>query len=189
MTKAAVRHGDPTTTRGTVLAYTSTIFDEDKQVAIRGDKATCGDCEGSFHIFATGDGMTDEGKPVVLDGDLVLCPCKKNRVIVGPDPGIFIETDDGAARASAAGKAAAGSGTSTDSSVPLVYDEQVRATAPGAAHAGYPYLIETADGLRLPGRVDSSGFLPRISTDDADEYTIYWGDEALARADSLAPIR
>ena len=51
MRKAAVRHGDPTTTRGFVMAYSSTIHDDGKRVALSGDEATCGNCKGVFKIF------------------------------------------------------------------------------------------------------------------------------------------
>jgi uncharacterized Zn-binding protein involved in type VI secretion len=77
MRKAAVRHGDPTTTGGFVMAFASTIHDNRKKVALSGDEATCGNCKGTYKIFGT--------------GDKVLCPCGKNRVIVGSDPGIFFD--------------------------------------------------------------------------------------------------
>ncbi|MFL9905521.1 PAAR domain-containing protein [Paraburkholderia sp. RL17-337-BIB-A] len=89
MRKAAVRHGDPTTTRGFVIAYSSTIHDDGKKVALSGDEATCENCKGTFKIFGTGKGMSEKGRDVVVEGDLVLCPCKKNRVIVGSDPVFF----------------------------------------------------------------------------------------------------
>ncbi|WP_236654902.1 PAAR domain-containing protein [Burkholderia pyrrocinia] len=90
--KAAIRHGDPTTTRGIVFAYSSTIYDDRKHVALSGDEATCGNCEGIFKIFGTGKGMSEKGRDVVVEGDLVLCPCKANRVLAGRNPGIFLET-------------------------------------------------------------------------------------------------
>ncbi|WP_241303459.1 PAAR domain-containing protein [Burkholderia stabilis] len=90
--KAAIRHGDPTTTRGTVFAYSSSIYDDRKHVALSGDEATCGNCEGTFKIFGTGKGMSEKGRDVVVEGDLVLCPCKANRVLVGHNPGIFLES-------------------------------------------------------------------------------------------------
>ncbi|HTH58772.1 MAG TPA: PAAR domain-containing protein [Paraburkholderia sp.] len=173
MYKAAVRHGDPTTTSGVVLAYTSTIFDDHKQVAIRGDKATCGNCKGSFHIAATGDDMTDDGKPVVLDGDLVLCPCKKNRVIVGNDPGIFIELcGGGAANAQAA---------RTQKAVPIgappgLYDEQFQLldTHTSRPLANVEYVIERASGDMEHGVTDANGHTHRLSkTDLAEEINIY----------------
>ncbi|WP_233806788.1 hypothetical protein [Paraburkholderia sp. HP33-1] len=60
------------------------------------------------------------------------------------------------------------------------YDEQVSARVPRVSLEGYPYLIKTADGRTVCGRVDSSGRLPRIDTAAAATYTIHWGDEALA---------
>ncbi|RQR29120.1 PAAR domain-containing protein [Burkholderia sp. Bp9143] len=92
MRKAAIRHDDPTTTGGVVFAYSSTIYDDGKHVALSGDEATCGNCDGTFKIFGTGKGMSEKGRNVVVDGDLVLCPCKTNRVLVGLNPGIFLTT-------------------------------------------------------------------------------------------------
>ncbi|SDG64929.1 PAAR domain-containing protein [Paraburkholderia phenazinium] len=103
MRKAAVRHGDPTTTRGFFMAYSSAIHDDGKKVALSGDEATCGNCKGVFKIFGTGQGMSEKGRVVVVDGDQVLCPCKKNRVIVGSNPGIFLNTRNEGAGASSAG--------------------------------------------------------------------------------------
>lgn len=186
MRKAAIRHGDPTTTGGFVIALSSTIHDNGKKVAPNGDDATCGYCKGAFKIFGTGKGMSEKGRSVVIDGDPVLCPCKRNRVVVGSHPGIFLETDDGATRADAAGKAVTENTAASDGGTFRPYDERIRVIAPMAAHVGYPYLIETVGGQRLSGRIDSSGLLPRIVTGYAAEYIIYWGDEALARIDSLA---
>lgn len=75
------KHGDPTTTGGFVVATLSTMSNGGARIAIAGDEATCGNCEGGWPIDATGTRMTDNGRNVVLDQDWVLCPCKKNRVI------------------------------------------------------------------------------------------------------------
>nr|WP_133664581.1 hypothetical protein [Paraburkholderia sp. BL10I2N1] len=123
--------------------------------------------------------MSDKGRAVVVDGDSVLCPCGKNRVIVGSNPGIFLNTDRGSAVARNAASAAQ-SAIATGASV-ATYDEQVRAAASGGALDGYPYFVETADGRTFSGRVGANGLLPRIETDVAGTYAIYWGDEALAR--------
>ena len=62
------------------------------------------------------------------------------------------------------------------------YDEQVHLNVAGnAALIGLPYYIETIDLRTFSGRVDEHGLLPRIDTDDEDEYIVYWGDEALAK--------
>nr|WP_244101917.1 hypothetical protein [Burkholderia cepacia] len=47
---------------------------------------------------------------------------------------------------------------------------------------GYPYYIETADGRVHSGVLDASGELPRVHTGDGSgDYTVYWGDEAIAK--------
>lgn len=84
-----VRYGDHTTTGGRVLATRAKIHDNGKKIALRGEKATCGNCQGSWPMFGTGERMCDDGTPVVLHGDKVLCPCGKNRVIAGDDSRCF----------------------------------------------------------------------------------------------------
>lgn len=60
------------------------------------------------------------------------------------------------------------------------FDERVRATK--EVTEGLPYYIETADGRMHFGRLDASGKLPRIHTgDEASDYTVYWGDDALSK--------
>lgn len=60
------------------------------------------------------------------------------------------------------------------------FSERVIAT--NEATEGLPYYIETADGRVHFGHLDASGKLPRIHTgDEANDYTVYWGDDALAK--------
>jgi uncharacterized Zn-binding protein involved in type VI secretion len=59
------------------------------------------------------------------------------------------------------------------------YDEQARLHVPRAE--GVPYYVETNDGRTFSGRVGADGLLPRIDTYGEDEYTVLWGDEALAK--------
>lgn len=61
-----------------------------------------------------------------------------------------------------------------------IYDEQARLHAPRAE--GMPYFMETKDGRTFSGRVGADGMLPRVETFGEDEYTVLWGDEALARS-------
>ncbi|NMM00442.1 PAAR domain-containing protein [Paraburkholderia sp. RP-4-7] len=102
MRKAAVRDGDPTTTGGIVIGSSTRITDHGKKIALDGDVATCGNCKGTHRIFGTGKGISDKGRNVVVDGDSVLCSCGKNRVIVGNNPGYFINSDYGSAATSSA---------------------------------------------------------------------------------------
>jgi uncharacterized Zn-binding protein involved in type VI secretion len=87
-----VRHGDSTTTRGFVIACSSGMFDDGKRIALHGEEATCGNCKGKFKIFGTGTDCTDNGRPTVLHGDPVMCPCGKNKVIAGGAAGCFVES-------------------------------------------------------------------------------------------------
>lgn len=96
MRRAMVRHGDPTTTGGFVMAYSSGMFDDGKRIAVHGEEATCGNCKGSFKIFGTGTDTTDNGRPTVLHSDPVMCPCGKNKAIAGGDAGCFVESGGGA---------------------------------------------------------------------------------------------
>lgn len=157
------------------MAFSSTIHDNGKKIALSGDEATCGNCKGTFKIFGTGKGMSEKGRNVVIDGDLVLCPCRKNRVIIGSNPGVFLETSDGAA-----GSTRASSVTAPMQSGEQRYDEQVRAVTFGASLEGYPYVIETADGQIVSGRLDNSRRLLRVYTVTSEDYTVHWGDDALA---------
>ncbi|SAL83040.1 bacteriophage gp29 protein [Caballeronia arvi] len=166
MRKAAIRHGDPTTTRGFVIAYSSTIFDDGRQVALSGDEATCGNCKGAYKIFGTGDGMTEKTRSVVVEGDRVLCPCGKNRVIVGSNPGIFLEVDSGSNEPQSRGAASfAGS-----PSLASVFDQQVvlRSRSTGEPLAGVRYRARGASGRTFEGMTDSSGRTERIKTNTAE---------------------
>ncbi|KAB0635294.1 PAAR domain-containing protein [Burkholderia stagnalis] len=89
MSRRAVRNGDTTTTGGIVIAVTSTMSNHGKKVALDGDKATCGNCEGTFLIAGSAQRMIHRGRCVALEGDAVLCPCGQNRLIAGSDSSIF----------------------------------------------------------------------------------------------------
>ncbi|SDQ21738.1 Zn-binding Pro-Ala-Ala-Arg (PAAR) domain-containing protein, incolved in TypeVI secretion [Paraburkholderia fungorum] len=180
MHRAMIRHGDPTTTGGFVMAFSSTTFDDGRRIALHGDEATCGICQGVFKIFGSGTDATENGRATVLHGDPVICPCGKNKVFVVSDPGCHVEIETGVARPGGAASAAR-SAMAAGASIAR-YDEQVCPAIQGeGALNGYPYFIETTDGRMFLGRIEGSGPLPRIETDIADTYTVYWGDEALAR--------
>lgn len=178
MRKAAVRDGDRTTTDGYVIGTSTGYTDHGKKLALDGDVATCGNCKGTHEIFGTGKGISDRGRKVVVDGDSVLCPCGKNRVIVGNNPGYFLNSSLVSPSAS---NAAAAIESASSSLVTGTFDEQVRAAASGTALKDYPYFIEMADGQTSYGRTDANGNLPRIGTQEAVDYTVYWGDAALAK--------
>lgn len=49
-----------------------------------------------------------------------------------------------------------------------------------------PYYVETMDGRTFSGCAGLDGVLPRIDTYGEDEYTVYWGDDALAKMEGHA---
>jgi hypothetical protein len=70
--------------------------------------------------------------------------------------------------------------SSRSTSPPIsIYDEQPRLVAPPIE--GVPYFIETTDGRTFSGRTGPGGLLPRIETHGEDDYTVLWGDMALAK--------
>jgi hypothetical protein len=164
MRKAVVRHGDPTTTRGFVMAYSSTINDDGKKVALNGDEATCGTCKGAYKIFGTGKGMSENSRDVVIEGDLVLCPCNKNRVIVGDNPGMFITIGEDLA-ASGAIQQSARSASSGAPSKQHDYTKWfvVRDRETGKPLAGRDFVARVG-GVKQTGTTDSLGYA-KISAD------------------------
>ncbi|RQT20541.1 PAAR domain-containing protein [Burkholderia contaminans] len=174
MIKAAVRDNDPTTTRGFVTAISSTIYDNEKRVALSGDKATCGNCDGNFEIIGSGEGISENGRNVVVDGDWVACPCKKNRVLVGNNPGIFLESSG---RTHPAESSVSHQHSTTPT--PAIHDEQIRLIDrfSGWPLANIRYRITDSSGQLVEGRTDEQGLTRRVETSghDAIEIEIYRG--------------
>lgn len=163
-----------------------------------GDKAACGGT-----VVEGNATMTSYGKPLAFTGARMVC--RKNCVIV---EGHTLVSVDGKMLAHHGHRTSNGCplistmndqhGWANDSGEPVAseffqnadghwapkiadkqYDEQTHLVSD--AVAGWPYYIETNDGRVFSGRVDDSGKLPRIDTYGEDEYTVLWGDEALAQ--------
>ncbi|WP_322106968.1 PAAR domain-containing protein [Paraburkholderia sp. J41] len=161
--------GDRTSTGGEVIGRSGMYDERGHMYARKGNKATCGKCEGVWEIYGTADDWLDDGYPMVKDGDRVLCPCGQNFVFAwGGSNALFTE-----------GQGEQEVSTSSQSRN-SIYDEQAVARCVSTSLVGYPYVIQKSDGGTFSGRVDDSHRLPRIYTETADSYEIYWGDEALA---------
>ena len=179
----AVVEGDPLDNgNGRVLTGSDyCLIDDDKGQSRRqthlGQLAHCGVCNSSGPIVAAA-GIRDSLRGYderlrafeAVGGDKVLCKCERHPRVVACYARSVIYVDEGRTAPVVARSATQSSGT---------YDEQVTARLRGASVQGYPYLIEMSDGQTVCGRSDSNGRLPRIYTDSADAYAIYWGDEAL----------
>ncbi|RQZ15245.1 PAAR domain-containing protein [Burkholderia sp. Bp9031] len=169
MRRRAVRNGDPTTTGGVVIAVTSTMFNHGKQVALDGDKATCGNCEGAFLIVGGAQRMTHHGRCVALEGDAVLCPCGKNRLIAGSDSTIFY---GGGSYRNAASPFAARSAFETTRHAPAsdIHDEQyvLRDADSGRPLANVRYRILLSSGKVFSGVTDATGHTQRVTSAHAE---------------------
>ncbi|AQH00071.1 hypothetical protein A9R05_00315 [Burkholderia sp. KK1] len=174
MLKAAVRDRDRTTTGGYVIAPGSTYFDNGKPLALNGAKATCVRCNGVFPIYGTGHDIMDEGQRMVVDGDLVLCPCKSNRVRAGRDAGYFLQTSgrSGSARVMAAPPLA------SSSALASAFDEEyvLRDGATGRPIANVFYRLTSTSGVIVEGMTDRSGKTQRIKTSSAERISVKIGE-------------
>ncbi len=166
-----VRDGDPTTTGGQVHATRKGISDDGKTIALHDDRATCGNCEGTWPIVGTGYRMSNNGIPVVLQGDNVLCPCEKNRAIAGPDAKCFYHRLPGENEARPTTENAA-----TPTPLALIYDEQfLLHGGDGQALADTYYTLRLSDGSLIHGSTDASGRTARHATSDARTVAVYLG--------------
>ncbi|WP_322026545.1 PAAR domain-containing protein [Burkholderia sp. BCC1977] len=172
--------GDGLSSGGTVTPYDGPPFlVHGYQAALIGGNAFCTACQSVGAIAKAGGPyrIKFHGE-VALDSDVVLCGCATPPHIVAllageawcndriKDLGEVVSS-----RTLAGGIASIRKG---------IFDERVRATK--EVTEGLPYYIETSDGRMHFGRLDSSGKLPRIDTgDEASDYTVYWGDDALSK--------
>lgn len=117
MSVSYVLHGDHTTTGGIVIATLSTMFNDNRRMAVWGDRATCGTCSGSWPIIATADHMMENGRAAALHGDKVSCSCGKNRVIASTN-NMQYSHPRGEARAAAASGVVAAAAMASATMVP-----------------------------------------------------------------------
>ncbi|MEK6347224.1 MAG: PAAR domain-containing protein [Burkholderia sp.] len=152
-------------------------------VALIGEKAFCNVCRTAGFIAKTGGPYRINffGKTgIALDGDIVICGCPTHPRIVAVLAGESWCDD----------RLEQTAGTVTRNDTPThnapvapasqpIYDERVKLS--GALAVGIPYYIESSDGQKIFGYIDSTGLLPRISSNEnAGDHIVYFGDEALA---------
>ncbi len=146
MRKALIVQGNPTTTRGVVIGGSAFgMTDNGRTFALHGDEATCGNCKGAFKIFGTATGRCYDGRAGVVEGDLVLCPCGRNRVLAGANPGCFYEDDGGSAGASSSAGTTFEQDDATDE---LEHYFEIVDAVTGAPIEGMTYKL-LSDGIPL----------------------------------------
>jgi uncharacterized Zn-binding protein involved in type VI secretion len=177
---AIAKFGDPTTTGGRVLAVSNSTTNHGVSIAWHGDKATCGVCKGGpFPIMASGTHMRNGGRAVVVHGDWVLCPCKRNRVIAtatNMNYGHRTESQASAARqepSASASAASASTATATINKGQATHSLRFCLTdsATGVALARQPVRI-TADGQSVDQVTDDKGCTALVYTGSAPKHVI-----------------
>lgn len=162
-------HGDDTTTRGKVIALSATFHDDGRKVALFGDPATCGNCKGLWNIVGTGESISEAGRLAVINGDRVLCPCGKNRVMASPTAGMFVHLDRGAGNT-------ATRETQGSTGELLSHDEKFTLRgARGRALANTFYTVHLPTGGLVHSVTDGAGNTARYKTDGAYRLAVYLG--------------
>ncbi|SDR40787.1 Zn-binding Pro-Ala-Ala-Arg (PAAR) domain-containing protein, incolved in TypeVI secretion [Paraburkholderia fungorum] len=165
-----VRFGDPTTTGGKVNALHNDMTDGGKAIALHGERATCGNCKGTWPIFGSAHAMRNGGRAAVLHGDNVLCPCGQNRVISMSDSCFYHRRpgEDGSV-------ANTRSSASVDPQS-VQHDEQFTLQdATGRALPDTYYTVRLPSGQLVHGVTDGIGRTERCATEGARRLHIYLG--------------
>ncbi|MCA8501270.1 PAAR domain-containing protein [Burkholderia multivorans] len=180
--------GDHLSSGGTIAPYGGPrLLVHGHQAALIGGQAFCAACKTTGIIAKAGGPyrLRFQGE-VALEHDIVLCGCSTPPSIVAVLAG-EAWCDD---RLKGLGELVS-SRTSTGGVVSFkkgAFDEQIEAATRDSISGGsgdYPYYIETTDGRIYSGVLDARGVLPRVNTgDESRNYTVYWGDEAIAKKHS-----
>jgi uncharacterized Zn-binding protein involved in type VI secretion len=147
-----VTNGNPTSTRGVVIATDSTNMNMGKYIALHGDHATCGNCgPGSWPIIASANYMSFHGRAVVQHGDWVACPCRK---YYGDHRGGQSTQADGRASASV-----------TTSDANATYDRVfvIKNNQTGQALSSVKYRLTLPGGTTVEGVTDGQGMTQKIA--------------------------
>lgn len=149
-------------------------------IAFIGGAAFCNACRSVGVIAKAGGPRRGKhcGTEIALDGGVLLCKCPTSPRMVAAMQNISRHDDMAESMGTVISSWTVNGGVS---SVAMgVYDEQIEAKQ-GRVLEGYPYFIETEDGRVLRGQVDSRRLIPRVYTETSGKYTVFWGDEALAK--------
>ncbi|WP_231944004.1 hypothetical protein [Burkholderia stabilis] len=155
-------------------------------------KTYCAACNQEGFISPEGPrwpGTGSNGQQWALSGDINVCGCNPPPIFYAErNMMMTVESDQvatlaGAKSVPAASIAKAEAATAAQADISVGHDEQVRAAIGTTLPQNYPYLIEMSNGRIFAGHVNGGGLLPRIHSETADSYTIYWGEDALVHKD------
>lgn len=167
--------GDKTDHGGEVIEASGVTDTHGKQIARVGDKVHCPKKGYGTTVITTGDStMIIDGRAVAFHG----CKTSCGATLISSQSVTMVNFGGGGAGSSVnqAAFASALSRSSQESSFKFLYDEQAELSAP----AGLPWFIKTSEGKTYSGVLSEEGRLPRVDTLREQDYTVYWGDKALA---------
>ncbi|WP_114809218.1 PAAR domain-containing protein [Paraburkholderia kururiensis] len=149
---AFIRKGDTTDHGGRVLACSPLSKVDGKPVARLGDMVSCPKCGGVYPIVQIlPRGMTMDGKPPAFEGDKTAC----GATLIASQSSATAQPTSGPG-----GHAGpiANHQTAGDTSGPYRGRFQVLDETTGKPIANHPYTLHTADGQKLSGQTDASGY-------------------------------
>ncbi len=168
--KQVIVLGDTTTHGGKVMTASSTFTYMNIPVARIGDMVECPQCKGKYPIIEGAPSAFDHENKIARHGDRVAC----GALLISRYNTTGISESGTVSEAVAAEIL-----TASPPPHQQVFDEQAQLVAPPID--GVPYFIEVKDGRTFSGRVGADGLLPRVTTQEKEDITVYWGDEALAK--------
>lgn len=189
-----IRVGDPTSHGGKVVEGSPFDICHGKPIAYLGHKVYCPKCKGTFPIAEGAMTTSLYGKGVALAGMKTSCGATliatQSTDVVEYGGGGDGDAKTASAKSGPAHRTNTAPGKSAESgqlSGELKCENEARTQFDEQSHLmgnsveGVPYFIETKDGRTFTGQAPHDGMLPRVETDEAVEYSVYWADEALAR--------
>lgn len=173
--------GDQPETGGQIVPYGGPLISfYGHQAAMIGAHVYCNACKRTGVLAKAGGPcrFIHHNSEIALDGDILLCNCLTPPRMIASMQDNARHDDLAESLGIVVSSRTADGGAS--SVLTGAFDEQIAVTQ-CAEIEGYPYFIETKDRRVCSGRVGADLRLQRVHTDTADSYTVFWGDEALAR--------
>ena len=180
MRRAILKLGDKSTNGGVVTQGVDNCTHHGTPMTFIGAKVWCNGCKSEGFIASRGPhrNATMLGKQQALDGDICVCRCVPPPVMLASQNTAWHVFDAHELRTMGYDA----SGRSITEEYRGAFDERVRILdANQRPITGAPYHIRTTSGAVYKGLTDSSGYCPRVFTDNVARLEIAVGMQALER--------